>query len=161
MKIKLPTSLTLTVGSSPIPLTGINSSLFQASADQRVMDLSRVGWVTACARNLELTKKVWNRSTESKSAPARDSTFGSVTMSWFCCGFRKTHQIYEPCGFIDRTITVMVSCWKGASIKMEPQFKWVKKMIIVSVHFNDCDLLIWREDLQISISWTFYTEQTY
>ena len=96
LKIKLPTSLTHH-RSPTIPLTGVNSTLVQARADHWVMDLSWVGCVTAGATdygNLDLLKIVWNRSTGSKSAPARDPAFGTVR--WFCYGLRKTHQIYKP-----------------------------------------------------------------
>ena len=96
MQIKLPTSLTHH-RSTTIPLTGVNSTLLQACADHGVMDLSRVSFITASAidyRNLSLLKNVWSHSTGSKSAPARDPAFGTV--SWFGDGMGKTHQIYVP-----------------------------------------------------------------
>jgi len=141
-KIKLPTSLTHHRFPT-IPLTGINFSLFQARADQRVMDLSWVGWVMACARNLDLQKKVWNRSTESNSAPARDSTLVPWVGSAAGLG-RHAMQIYEPWGFIDSTITIQstVGMWLPKKWNLNSNELRNAKMIIVSIQFNDCDLLI-------------------
>ena len=96
MQIKLPTSLTHH-RSTTIPLTGVNPTLLQACADHGVMDLSWVSFITASAidyGDLSLLKNVWSHSTGSKSAPARDPAFGTV--SWFGDGMGKTNQIYVP-----------------------------------------------------------------
>ena len=76
-------------------MTGVNYTLLQACADHGVMDLSWVSFITASAidfRNLSLLKNVCSHSTGSKSAPARDPAFGTV--SWFGTGKEKTCQIY-------------------------------------------------------------------
>ena len=96
LKVIPPTSLTHH-RSSTISLTGVNSSLVQARADHGVMDLSWVGFITPGATdhgNLNLLKNVWCGSTGSKSAPARDPAFSTV--SWFGDGMGKTNQIYPP-----------------------------------------------------------------
>ena len=96
VKIKPPTTRTHH-RSSTISLTGVNSTLVQSGADHGVMDLSWVGVITPDATdhgNLNLLKNVWSRSTGSKSAPARDPTFGTV--SWCGVGMGKTNQIYVP-----------------------------------------------------------------
>ena len=97
MQIELPASLTHH-RSPTIPLTGVFSSLVQACADHGVMDLSWVGFITASTtdhRDLDLLKLVWSGASGSKSTPARDPAFGTV--SW--CGkaaLGQTHQIHVP-----------------------------------------------------------------
>ena len=96
VKIIPPTSLAHH-RSSTIPLTGVNSSLVQARADHRIMDLSWVRFITPGTTdhgNLDLLKNVRCGSTGRKSAPARDPAFGTV--SWCTNGVRKTNQIYVP-----------------------------------------------------------------
>ena len=83
--------------STTIPLTGVNSTLVQACADHGVMDLVWVRFITSGATdhgNLNLLKNVWCGSTGSKSAPASDPTFGTV--SWCGDGMGKANQIYIP-----------------------------------------------------------------
>ena len=96
LKIILSTSLTHH-RSTTIPLTGVNSTLVQARADHGVMNLVWVSFITPAATNhgnLNLLKNVWCGSTGSKSAPARDPAFGTV--SWCGDGMGKTDQIYVP-----------------------------------------------------------------
>ena len=126
--------------STTIPLTGVNSTLLQACADHGVMDLSWVSFITASAidyGDLSLLKNVWSHSTGSKSAPAGDPAFGTV--SWFGNGKGKTYQIYVSKNRNEdwnEGEELNVEVWNGRWVKYRKADKYQHSAILLLITYT-------------------------